>query len=1034
MARFRARARAVDMLGRQQIAGIPTAISELFKNAHDAYADHVEVDFWRSDGLLVLRDDGVGMSREDFQRRWLTLGTESKVGGAGLARPPVDTGKPLRPVLGEKGIGRLAIAAIGPQVLVLTRAKNRASEDELVVALIHWGFYQLAGVDLDEIDVPLIVLPGGELPDRSSVGGLVDAAKANLDALGARVAADERRRILRELDTLSIDPRALDEELKAVRGGAGHDGSGDGGPPGRATGLSLGGDGYGTQFYIVPTDESLVPAIDGGKTDVAPALLKTLVGFTNTMTPGHSPPAISTAFRDHKAPGVTDDLISERAFFTPEEFENADHHITGAFDAYGQFAGTVTVYGEPTLDHVVPWPEARGVPTVCGPFRISVATVQGRAAESTLPLDDWSLMTAKMARIGGLYIYRDGIRVLPYGNNDYDFLDIERNRTKSASDYYFSYRRMFGVIEISNDHNKALVEKAGREGFRENGAYRQFRDILKSFFVQIAADFFREAATHGDRYSRYREELTRLDGVRRRREREAGARRRKFEAELRAAGDKLVAGAPSRSAQEVLAAMQRSVAAAMTQPDTDRRVRALLQAESAARQAIEALRDGYRLVPPRGLGLPRRVRRDLDAVQAEAARLDTDVFAPALAAVERLAADSAAGMQGARERRVRFDRALAEAETQSRREAGVAARAVTDAVREASSELTALARDGVAEVDRVVKDVLTRAARLDVDALPESEYVTTRTALEEEVRSVADRQRARLTALAERLRATHPEAGEAAAGSAAAGDTPGTAQDQVLEALEDEVIALRERADDDLELVQMGMAIQVVNHEFDTTVRAVRTGIRELRAWADANAALAGVYATIRRNFEHLDSYLTFFTPLQRRLYRTAVEFSGREIARFLGDLFRERLETGQVTLDATPAFRAVKLTSYPSTFYPVFVNLVDNALHWVERGPSPRRIQLDARGTEMVVANTGPGISPTDREVIFERGFSRRTGGRGLGLYIARRVLEREGYDIDVAEPPDGLGAAFLIRPQRDADADGDPSTAGAVLATEDR
>ena len=39
MARLNVRARAVDFLGRQQVAGIPTAISELFKNAHDAYAD-----------------------------------------------------------------------------------------------------------------------------------------------------------------------------------------------------------------------------------------------------------------------------------------------------------------------------------------------------------------------------------------------------------------------------------------------------------------------------------------------------------------------------------------------------------------------------------------------------------------------------------------------------------------------------------------------------------------------------------------------------------------------------------------------------------------------------------------------------------------------------------------------------------------------------------------------------------------------------------------------------------------------------------
>ena len=50
------------MLGRQQIAGIPTAISELFKNAHDAYADRVEVDYYRREGLFVLRDNG---SRND---------------------------------------------------------------------------------------------------------------------------------------------------------------------------------------------------------------------------------------------------------------------------------------------------------------------------------------------------------------------------------------------------------------------------------------------------------------------------------------------------------------------------------------------------------------------------------------------------------------------------------------------------------------------------------------------------------------------------------------------------------------------------------------------------------------------------------------------------------------------------------------------------------------------------------------------------------------------------------------------------------
>ena len=123
MAQFKTRARALDLLGRQQIAGIPTAINELIKNAHDAYADHFDIDFLRKSNMLILRDDGIGMSKDDFLDRWLTLGTDSKVIGNNNALPPKDPTKSQRPIMGEKGIGRLAIASIGSQVLILTKAK-----------------------------------------------------------------------------------------------------------------------------------------------------------------------------------------------------------------------------------------------------------------------------------------------------------------------------------------------------------------------------------------------------------------------------------------------------------------------------------------------------------------------------------------------------------------------------------------------------------------------------------------------------------------------------------------------------------------------------------------------------------------------------------------------------------------------------------------------------------------------------------------------------------------------------------------------
>lgn len=187
MANFSVRARAVDMLGRQQIAGIPTAFHELFKNAHDAYARRVEVDYFRADRELMLRDNGDGMSLVDFEGKWLTLGTESKVDANrkdDAAQKEGPRGLKLRKILGEKGIGRLAIAAIGPVVLVMTRCDpDVVKEDKLTVALVHWGLFETPGVELSAIDIPIISLPGGTLPGAEEVKSLIDSVEACIDLL-----------------------------------------------------------------------------------------------------------------------------------------------------------------------------------------------------------------------------------------------------------------------------------------------------------------------------------------------------------------------------------------------------------------------------------------------------------------------------------------------------------------------------------------------------------------------------------------------------------------------------------------------------------------------------------------------------------------------------------------------------------------------------------------------------------------------------------------------------------------------------------
>ena len=78
MANFKVHARVLDLLGEEQIADCPTAISELFKNAFDAYANKVNLDIYVDDNRAILWDDGVGMSETDVLSRWLVVGTPGK--------------------------------------------------------------------------------------------------------------------------------------------------------------------------------------------------------------------------------------------------------------------------------------------------------------------------------------------------------------------------------------------------------------------------------------------------------------------------------------------------------------------------------------------------------------------------------------------------------------------------------------------------------------------------------------------------------------------------------------------------------------------------------------------------------------------------------------------------------------------------------------------------------------------------------------------------------------------------------------------
>lgn len=149
---FQTRARTIDHLGREQIADVPTAVSELWKNAYDAYASNVALHIYDDKPpVATILDNGHGMSYEQFVEKWLVVGTESKATNQVIGES-FRKGLAERPKQGQKGIGRLSVAALGSTVLVVTKQEG----EPLVACLIDWRLFENPYLFLHDIRVPIV--------------------------------------------------------------------------------------------------------------------------------------------------------------------------------------------------------------------------------------------------------------------------------------------------------------------------------------------------------------------------------------------------------------------------------------------------------------------------------------------------------------------------------------------------------------------------------------------------------------------------------------------------------------------------------------------------------------------------------------------------------------------------------------------------------------------------------------------------------------------------------------------------------------
>jgi len=132
----------------------------------------------------------------------------------------------------------------------------------------------------------------------------------------------------------------------------------------------------------------------------------------------------------------------------------------------------------------------------------------------------------------------------------------------------------------------------------------------------------------------------------------------------------------------------------------------------------------------------------------------------------------------------------------------------------------------------------------------------------------------------------------------------------------------------------------------------------------------------------------------------------------------RARYAAAGVRIDVDVAGRAPVVRVDPQRLAEVLANLLDNALRHTPRGGAVRVVVSgDPQGAVLEVIDTGDGFEPADAERIFERFYrgdpsrTRTSAGSGIGLTVARAIVDAHAGTLRATSSGRGTGATFRIR-----------------------
>jgi len=974
---FQTRARAIDHLGREQIADVPTAISELWKNAFDAYARNAELHlFDDGENVAVLVDDGHGMTIDDLISKWLVIGTESKAIKQENNLEDRD-GLLIRPKQGQKGIGRLSSAALGPLLLLVSKKKN----SNFVALLIDWRLFENPFLFLDDIKIPLEEFDKKERLDEL-LPLMFEKLMGNVWGNDLEESKERNQRLeqawkdFSELEVAQGLKETTQDKIAETIIDSAFDGRHF-----RQWPVWNGKSSKGTALFISNIHEDLA-AQYSDKSDptvykAQDTLFKTLISFTNRITEEHLE---EFKYRVQLHKGLSEkDIVSPEREFSQHDFEQLEHRVAGTVDDKAVFKGTVTAFGkdlgkiEIPLQYRMPGHARSRV----GAFHVFLGSYEAKGGEeglggkqTSMSPEIWADIDEKLASYGGLKVYRDGLRVMPYGRADNDFFEIEYRRSKNAGFYHYSLRNMIGAISLTGEDNKNLRDKAGREGFIENKASKAFRDVVGLLLVEVAKRYFGR-----DTKSLRHEFLPSLqdDYVKRKAESDFEKtkvkQKRAFNNNLKKYGPKVI---ELLDKTEVFVEKLESAQASIT-------VSTVIEYQEQAEKLLSSLSDNKIAYPPRKLSPAQeqkyRQYKDNFSFITHSLKSSIDSLNKHLDRLEPKAPEDLA--QNRVNRNVKYIVGqLKKWEGQASTILSSEKQRLSEMVTKKHEEYKTITASHVTEI---AKGQLSLGHGLElIDVEMDKQHIANEQIFLPYINA--------LQSLQENI------------------DLAGLADFTIDKSseLQEEVSRLNS-------LAQLGVTVEVIGHElnhmqFDTE-SALSKVVEQIDNPEDAK--------NLTRAYSALTNKLKFLSPLKLSGEVVREWISGKDIIEYCSEFFGNTLAS--IDFSYSPDFEQFQVYEQRAQVYPVFINLLNNSLYWVKQKEQPEfKIRFDVIGDKVIISDNGTGVYPDDVKNLFTIFFTKKArGGRGVGLYLCRRNLASGGHKIYYAMDDDLkvlTGANFVI------------------------